>query len=383
MSDEEQPPEIDLWMLHPTIDAGVQALPPELKELLKHPEAARLCSNWLQNAHPAFALRKTAGEAVFQWDMVGMFLASQQRWFEAISVHRELYGLMCEAQEGFGWIHKGLPLVRLRDWHRRLGHPWHAERYLLLTLVEDAIADQGKIDRRRRGVYYRCRWEDGWSDEEFRRIEETCWKSFNEEPDMREFPEEIARRVDARHLRAAATPAEADLYEINIPYASRLFQRAAKEDWKALERLAAYELGCIPGFEVELQKRSLASVFDVFVRVRGSYSDFRRDFGTYMLGECKNWQKPVDTETVAYLAQNLALHECPAGILFSQSGISGSDELRYAALTVLRAYHHSGRIILVLNQTDFKMASQGESLQEILRRVYEQVRFDLPPSPRQ
>jgi hypothetical protein len=71
-----------------------------------------------------------------------MAFAGRSRFYEAISVHNELYHLMCNAQDKYGWIHKGLPLVRLRDWHRLLGHPWREERYLLLTLVEDAVPEE-------------------------------------------------------------------------------------------------------------------------------------------------------------------------------------------------------------------------------------------------
>jgi hypothetical protein len=312
--------------------------------------------------------------------MVGLFFANQGRLFEAISIHRELYHLMCKAQEGYGWIHKGLPLVRLRDWHRQLGHPWHEERYLLLTLAEDAIRDKGKIAVvEQGGIYHRFRWEGGRPDAEFRELAKACWDEFSKKPhDLQEFPEEVISRLGSKIFKRAAAQNEVDLYEINIIYASKLFHRASKKDWKALERLAAYQLMCIPGFEVEQQKHSEASVYDVFIRIRGNYVDFRRELGAYVLGESKNWKDPVGPSAIAYLAQNLTFHECTAGILFSWSGISGKGKTRHAALTVLRAYHHSGRIILVLDRADFQRATRGAPLQEILREKYEQVRFDLP-----
>jgi hypothetical protein len=52
--------------------------------------------------------------------------------------------------------------------------------------------------------------------------------------------------------------------------------------------------------------------------------------------------------------------------------------MKFAALTVLCAYHHGGRVILVVDHDDCRKASNGEPLQEILRTKYEQVRFDLP-----
>src|SRR2546427_4050138 len=150
----------NLWEQHVTVEASIRALPQELQNLLGRHEAASLCTGWLKKTHSLTSLRRTAGEAVFQWDMVGMAFAGQRRFHEAISVHRELYHLMCRAQNKHGWIHKGLPLVRLRDWHRALGHSWHEERYLLLTLVEDAIRARGQIIPEEVGIYHRFRWED-------------------------------------------------------------------------------------------------------------------------------------------------------------------------------------------------------------------------------
>jgi len=43
--------------------------------------------------------------------------------------------------------------------------------------------------------------------------------------------------------------------------------------------------------------------------------------------------------------------------------------MKFAALTVLRAYHHGGRIILVLDKDDFRRASQGESVREIASKL--------------
>ena len=170
-----------LWDKYPTLQTAIPSLPQELQVRLTRHEAASLCSDWLRVAHPIPSLRNTTGTAVFQWDMVGMFFASQGRLFEAISIHRELYHLMCKAQEGHGWIHKGLPLVRLRDWHRQLGHPWHEERYLLLTLAEDAIRDKGKIAVvELGGIYHRFRWRDGRPDPEFRELAKACWDEFSQ-----------------------------------------------------------------------------------------------------------------------------------------------------------------------------------------------------------
>jgi hypothetical protein len=367
---------LNLWEKYPTVNEAIKGLPGELQVLLTRHEAASLCSEWLRKKHPKEAFRESDSEALFNWDITGMWFSSKDRLHEALSIHRELYTLQCAAQSGHGWIHKGLALVRLRDWHRLLGHPWHEERYLLLTLIEDAVRAKGSIVPEKTGVYHRFRWERGRSDAEFRDIAERVWRVFSENSDLHEFPEDILSRLGSNLSKRAATYAEVDLYEINVEYASALYKRAANKDWKALERLASYELSCVPGFDVEMQRRTDASIFDVLIRLRGQFVDFRKELGTYMIGECKDLEKPVGTESIAYLAQNLTFHECSAGILFSWKGISGSEDMKFATLTVLRAYHHGGKFILVLAEEDFWNAAAGVPLQEILRERYEQVRFD-------
>jgi hypothetical protein len=248
---------------------------------------------------------------------------------------------------------------------------------LLLTLIEDVIRDRGPIKLSQNGIYHRFRWEAGRSHSEFETLSEEIWKEYSQNRSLREFPEEVLRRLGTHAMKTAATASEADIYEINRTYAGKLYQKASAKDWRAFEILAAYELSCVPGFEVSVQKRTQSSVFDALIHVKGQMVDFRRELGTYLLVECKDWKKPVDSEPIAYLAQNLIFHECKAGILFSWSGITGTNEMKHAALTVLRAYHHAGKAIIVLDRNDFKSAAEGTPLQEILRRKYEEVRFDL------
>jgi hypothetical protein len=242
----EEDRHLNLWEKYPTLQEAIKALPPELQRLLVRHEGARFSSEWLKQKYPKEAFRDSASEAVFNWDMTGMWFASQNRLYEALSIHSELYSLMCAAESGHGSIHKGLALVRLRDWHRRLEHPWHEERYLLLTLIQDAIRSKGSIIPENTGIYHRFRWEHGRSDAEFNEIAESAWKTFSDNSDLHEFPEEILCRLESSLSKRTAAYAEADLYEINVEYASMLYKRAAQKDWRALERLTSYELSTMP-----------------------------------------------------------------------------------------------------------------------------------------
>ena len=102
--------------------------------------------------------------------------------------------------------------------------------------------------------------------------------------------------------------------------------------------------------------------------------------GFYILVECKNWNKPVGTEEIGYFEHKLSVHDCKAGILFSKTGITGKNfnkDYLFGVRTILKSYHHLGRIIMILNYDDFKKTVKGESLIKILRDKYEDVRFDL------
>jgi hypothetical protein len=79
----------------------------------------------------------------------------------------------------------------------------------------------------------------------------------------------------------------------------------------------------------------------------------------------------------------LLTQECKAGILFSSQGIAGEsaattgDDVRYAALTLLKAYQRAGRIVIVLSEQDFQAASRGDNFIRLLQKAYEEVRFDI------
>jgi hypothetical protein len=146
--------------------------------------------------------------------------------------------------------------------------------------------------------------------------------------------------------------------------------------------LAAYLLGCIPGFEVVLNIPTGDSQVDALVRNRGPRYDFREDLGAYMVVECKDWSKPVTSKEVGWFVNKMVTQECKAGILFSSSGITGDGprndaEVRYAALTLLKAHQRAGTIVMILDRADFQKASEGVNLIRLLQEAYEQVRFDI------
>jgi hypothetical protein len=89
------------------------------------------------------------------WDLSGKILSSMGRVHEALAVYWAHYQHLLECQRGRSRIHKGTPLVRISDCFQLLGFPVHTQRYLMLTLCEDAIQGNGKILPQKAGVYFR------------------------------------------------------------------------------------------------------------------------------------------------------------------------------------------------------------------------------------
>jgi hypothetical protein len=62
-----------------------------------------------------------------------------------------------------------MPLVWMRDCFAGLGHPLISLRYLMLTLVEDAIHEGGTIAPETTATYFRMVWGGGLSDGDLKR----------------------------------------------------------------------------------------------------------------------------------------------------------------------------------------------------------------------
>jgi len=266
-----------------------------------------------------------------------------------------------------------------------LGHRWLNERYLILTLIEDAIREKGNITPEKGGIYHRFCWEEGHSHEDFEHLAKKSYEIYQSGTERGFFPEYILLKLGVDYSRYSATIHEADSFEVNKRFANYMLEKIEEKgedrEGEMLEDFASYILGCIPGFQVERQKKTKDYHFDGFIRSRGDYLDFRSDLGLYILVECKNWNEPIGPEVIGYFAHKLSVHDCRAGIIFSKSGTTGTHsekEPRFGVLTILKSYHHLGKVIMILNFNDFKKAAKGENLIKILRDKYEEVRFDLP-----
>jgi len=382
------------WLDHKIIDLirngklieRFKHTPPELNTILLKREALPESIKWMESEFDKSVYKYSDCDGVMIWENVGLHFVNNKRFFDAIIVFQRLYEHMCEAELDIGdWIHKAMPLVWIRDCHKILGHRWLSTRYLILTLIEDSIREQGKITPGEGGIYHRFCMEDGYSDKYFRELSENAYDEYNLNKELGIFPEYILLQLKIDYLRSSATIHESDNYEVNKVFAEHLLKKIEEEGidktGRLLETFASYTLGCIPGFHVEERKTTKEYHFDGFLRIKGEYSDFRSDLGFYILVECKDWNKRIGVEEIGYFAHKLSVHDCNSGIIFSKFGITGEgskkDDL-YGVRTISKSYHHLGKNIMILKFDDFKNAAKGENLIGILREKYENVRFDLP-----
>ena len=144
----------------------LQTLEPDLLPILDERDAAaRLITLLPKRYTPA----QVAEDAARIWELTALYFLNSERVHEALGIFWRLYQQMLDAQQTAGRIHKGMPLVWISDCFTRLGFPVHAKRYLMLTLCEDALRENGTVSPNTTGTYFRLVWGKGLSDEELQR----------------------------------------------------------------------------------------------------------------------------------------------------------------------------------------------------------------------
>jgi hypothetical protein len=150
-------------------DPVIQELTPldaSVAEVLKDRDSASRLLELLPEKYPPQRVVKDGGARV--WELAALWFLNTNRVHEALGLFWRLYQQMTIGQ-GTSWPHKGMPLVWMSDCYLRLGFVVHAKRYLMLTLVEDALRERGVITPNTSGVYFRLVWRQGLADQELRR----------------------------------------------------------------------------------------------------------------------------------------------------------------------------------------------------------------------
>ncbi len=315
------------------------------------------------------------------WELAGLHLGTRQRrFYEAILIFEEWYQRLLEYQTVKGArVHKGTPLVWIRDFHVNLDHTALAKRFIMLTLIEDALAGNGTIDPEKTGVYFRLVWYHGMPDRQLRRYAEEIAGLGRDDPVGARYPERILQHLDKLWMTEFPTTAESLLYPANRRYVADLLAQTGDKTGKTLELLADYLLSAMPGCRTYRRKRSYSTDYDIVCSLDGFDLDFRSELGRYFVCECKDWSAPADFTALAKFARVLDSTKSRFGILFSREGITGQASTSAASREQLKLFQDRGIVIVVVTRDDIKAVIDGYNFITLLREKYETVRLDLMP----
>lgn len=355
-------------------------IPMEFMELLSHRNGAAILAGEL----PKKFLPEQISEAKEEqriWELIGLYYLNNQRYWEAILIFTALYEHMLEAQlKNKVWVHKGMPLVWIRDCYSRMGFSVLSKRYQMLTLCEDAICEKGNINTEQGGVYFRLVWEQGLPDYELKRYASEINKlRINNEINSL-FPEWILLELDQNWMTEFPTSQrEALIYHIHKKYIQYLLSKLDKDNrGTVLEQLAEYILACMPGCRTHKRSRTKSTDYDVVCSMEGLDVDFRSELGRYFICECKNLKDdPADFTDFAKFSQVLDSIKSKFGIIFSPTGISGYGKSIDAEREQLKAFQNNGRVIVVIDRDDIEAIAEGKNFINLLRKKYEKIRLDL------
>lgn len=315
------------------------------------------------------------------WQWVGKIFEKQGRIYEAKAIFESLYDELTIAQiKEKRYIHKGMPLVWIRDYANSLNQPWLSQRYMLLTIIEDSIATSGNIDPNKSGSYFRGVWYHNMGDTEFKKFSSEAFNIFQKNSNLGRFPEWILFNLINNLSIEYPSYREIDIFPLNRPFAKYWYDNICAEDNKKgspFEDFCAFLLSCMPGFEVETRFKTSDYHFDALIRNKTNTEDYRSDLGVYIISESKNWSVPISPQEIAYFASKLLFHDIKAGIIFSQEGLTGKSINKHAALTLIKSFYKVGRIIMVITKEDIKNIIKKSNMINLLQSKYEESRFTL------
>jgi hypothetical protein len=314
------------------------------------------------------------------WELSGLHLIRGRRFYEAIAVFEGLYQKLLEHQVSTTKrVHKGMPLVWIRDCHVNLGHTALAKRFIMLTLVEDAIAADGAIDPEKTGGYFRLVWYHGISDELLRRYAGEIAAFARADELAARYPERVLQELDNLWMTDLPATAEAFLYPANRRYVRELLHQSGDRAGRQMELLADYLLSAMPGCRTYRRQRSYSTDYDIVCSLDGLDLDFRSELGRYFVCESKDWRQPADFAAFAKFARVLDSTKSRFGILFSREGITGERLTRDASREQLKLFQDRGVIIVVVTRSDVEAVMNGANFIALLQEKYEAVRLDLLP----
>jgi hypothetical protein len=355
-----------------------ELVPQEWLEFLPAPNGAAILSAKIPAQLPAEKVAQYGTAERKIWELVGLYYRAQNRWHDAIAIYSSMYDHFLKLQlDTKERVHKGMPLVWIADGYLALGNVSLSKRFMMLTLIEDAITYKGELDPVVTGSYFRLAWRHGLPDVEMMRYSREAFKVWNGDPSNGLFPEFILQELDKKWIIEVPSPNDAGLYKANTIYISYLLDQLGEGSGKILERLADYVLSCVPGCRTAMRKRSFSTDYDIVCTLEGPEVDFRADLGRYFICECKDWKDPADFSAFAKFARVLDSIKAHFGILFSREGISGEGATENAEREQVKVYQDRGMVIVVIDKDDLQFLANSGNFISLLRGKYEKVRLDL------
>jgi hypothetical protein len=358
---------------------ALNLLPQADLQVISNPDSLGRLTNTLISTFPPNVVATATNEQE-AWALVGLVYRDMGRHFEALSIFRKLYYQMLAAQEQTSSrCHKGMPLCWMSDCYLSLGYPLMSLRYLMLTLVEDAITTQGQpVSPEQTGVYWRTVFRGWLSEDDLNRYVTRIYDIYKSNSNDAFFPEQILQQLDNDWITWGPTPPEAGIFDVNVRYLRYLMSRLGEGSGKILEQLARYLLACMPGCRTMGPVTSISTEYDVICAMEGLESDFRSELGRYFVCECKDWNAPADFTSFAKLCRVLDSIKARFGILFATYGISGTGRREDAELEQLKVFQDRGMVIVVFTKEDVNKVIEGTNFISLLRKKYETVRLSLP-----
>ena len=171
------------------------------------------------------------------WEVVGSFYRKEQRFHDALAIYSKLYDHLLAAQNvARTWCMKGTPLVWMSDCYAAMGCTAISQRYLMLTLVENAIAGRGDVSPTETGVYFRLVWRGWLSDAELKRYASKIYHLHETSPQEALYPEWVLQQLDRDWITRAPTPHEAGVFASNPRYIEHLIRCLGDPSGKTLRR---------------------------------------------------------------------------------------------------------------------------------------------------
>lgn len=147
------------------------------------------------------------------------------------------------------------------------------------------------------------------------------------------------------------------------------------EKKKTLEKLSAYLIECSGIFQVVgVNVRTPTAELDIIASISAPPGTFVQNWGDLLIIECKNWIEPANSQVIKTLEGNLSDSHSEVGILFSKSGVTGSNG-EDAVGQIKNIFVRSQRIILVFSEHDLEKIAQGENFLSIMAEKYINLKF--------